>query len=378
MYRSKLFAVFLTILLLCPGCAAKAPQNGADTSSRGTRITLTRAGKPGGRKKPHAAVPQSGFAALAKKYNLISLPTYDGSGQATHPKILYFPKGWHNYKYWMSYTPYPDGNDDYENPSIEVSNDMVHWGAPPKEMNPISGIPTDVKYGGHYSDSHIVMHGNTMELWYRYNWGDMKTRRTDYSVDYYYRRTSSDGVHWSKPQLMQSSKEGILSLVVNYTGGEYEFWYTTYRHQLMHAESVNGKDWKYIRECSLNLPHDYAPWHQDVVQIKGEYYLLQTGINLRHYSFSLFLSHSSDGVNWSNGAPFYPSDDPVIRSQVWLYRSTLFEDGNNFNMMISLRFPDGRWYMMKSAMSISEYLQADWSKPVILPGTSSKAAVRAV
>ena len=379
MHRSKLIAVLLTVLILFPGCEAKAPRKGSASSTPSEAITLARGGKPGDRKKPPAAAPKTGFAELAKKYDLISVPTYDGSGQVTHPKLLYFPKGWHGYKYWMSYTPYPNGNDDYENPSVDVSNDLVHWSAPAKGVNPVSGIPTDVKYGGHYSDSHIVMHGNTMELWYRYNWGDMKTHKTDYSIDYYYRRTSSDGVHWSKPQLMQSSKEGILSLAVNYTGSGYEFWYTTYSHQLMHAESTNGKDWKYIRACSIALPHDYEPWHQDVVQVKGEYYLLQTGINIRHYSFSLFLSHSSDGVNWSNGVPFFPSSDPVIRtSQAWLYRSTLFEQNNSFAMMIAVRFPDGRWYMMKSAMPISEYLQADWGKPVVLPGASAKSKTKAV
>lgn len=380
MHRSKLVAVLLTVLILFSGCEAKASQNGRAASAPSEAITLARGGKPGNRKKPPATAPKTGFAELAQKYNLISVPTYDGSGQTTHPKVLYFQKSWHGYKYWMSYTPYPNGNDDYENPSIDVSNDLVHWSAPAKGMNPVSGIPVDVKYGGHYSDSHIVMHGNTMELWYRYNWGDMRTHRTDYSMDYYYRRTSSDGVHWSKPQLMQTSKDGILSLAVNYTGSEYEFWYTTYSHQLTHAESADGIDWKDIRACSLNLPQNYAPWHQDVVQVKGEYYLLQTGINIRHYSFSLFLSHSSDGINWSNGVPFYPSADPVIRTnQAWLYRSTLFEQNNSFDMMIAVRFPDGRWYMMKSAMPISEYLQANnWEKPVVLPGAPAKSKTKSV
>lgn len=299
------------------------------------------------------------FTDLSKKYNLVSVPTYDGSGQETHPKILYFSKGWNGWKYWMSFTPYPNGNDDYENPSIVVSNDMTNWQEPKESENPISGVPYDVRFGGHYSDPHIVMRNNIMELWYRYNHGNTKTDWTDYSIDYYYRKTSTDGVHWSEPELMEDSKGGILSLDVNYSGSKYEFWYTDYKHRLLHSDSVTGTNWANTSVCSLELPKNYAPWHQDIIQYKGEYYLLQTGINLSKYSFSLFLSHSTDGIHFTDGVPFYPSNNPLIRSQAWLYRSTLFEDNNKFSMMVSVRFPSGQWYMMKSEIPVSEFFDTN-------------------
>ena len=370
----------LLFLLSGSGCTAGAPPE-KETPRASARAELCLSSAAGTK---HAAVhtlehrkkltkdfSSLDFPELAKKYHLVSVPTYDGSGQATHPKILYFPDGWNGWKYWMSFTPYPGGAAAYENPSVVVSNDLIHWKEPGKEENPISGIPADSVYGGHYSDSHIVMHGRLMELWYRYNRGNRKTVRPDYSMDFYYRRTSSDGIHWSSPELMHRSPDGILSLVVNYSGSEYEFWYTNYRHQLLHAVSKDGSNWSVPDICVLSLPKNYAPWHQDIIQYNRQYYLLQTGINLSDYSFSLFLSHSSDGVHFSNGIPFYPSDDPLILShRAWLYRSTLTAGKNGFDLMISMRFPDGRWYLMKSELFASAFYQ-NWKSAILLrPGGS--------
>ena len=53
--------------------------------------------KDSGKKK----IPDS-FVKLQNKYQLVVIPTYDGSYQLTHPKVLYFPQGWNGYQYWMS------------------------------------------------------------------------------------------------------------------------------------------------------------------------------------------------------------------------------------------------------------------------------------
>ena len=45
----------------------------------------------------------------AKDY--LDIVSYDGSNQGCHPKILYFPKKWNGWKYWMAFTPYPNSDD---------------------------------------------------------------------------------------------------------------------------------------------------------------------------------------------------------------------------------------------------------------------------
>ena len=52
----------------------------------------------------------------------LGTPTYDSRGQVVHPDVLYVPDGFgpEKWPYWMAMTPYPNGNDAYENPSILV------------------------------------------------------------------------------------------------------------------------------------------------------------------------------------------------------------------------------------------------------------------
>ena len=69
-------------------------------------------------------------------YKLEIISPY-GDNEAYHPKILNFSKKWNGYKYWMSYTPYPRGNSDLENPHIAVSNDLINWHAPNNENKPL-------------------------------------------------------------------------------------------------------------------------------------------------------------------------------------------------------------------------------------------------
>lgn len=292
------------------------------------------------------------FMVLRKMFNLTLVPTYEGSNQETHPKLLYFPKGWNGYRYWMSMTPYPATNDDYENPSIVTSNDLKTWVVPRGLKNPITGVPKDVSYGGHFSDSQIVMNGRTMELWYRANIGNRRTLQPDYRVDYYYRITSTDGIHWSAPSMMQAHRNSILSLAVLYDPGKYRFWYTNGFHRLMYAESEMGYRWTNTQRCNIPLPTGYVPWHQDVVYNGGTYYLLQTGYMAKPYSFALFLSESRDGIHFTKGVPFYPSDNPTILHKTWLYRSTMaMVEKGIFQMVVSYRLPGNKWFMTQCALS---------------------------
>lgn len=380
---------FCTFVSMTAGCSPNQKSVGVTEVSNAQEVPQTVV-KPAGQSigKRFAAKPakkplvdrgsfSTSFLSLQKMYDLAAVPTYDGYNQATHPKILYFPKRWNGYEYWMSVTPYPFGNDDYENPCIVTSNDGKTWVTPAGLKNPITGVPSDVKIGAHYSDSHLVMCGNKMEMWYRYNKGNPKTNRADSSTDYYYRTVSKDGLNWSVPQLMQKSNKGLISLAVNYEDKKYEFWYTTAQKRLIHAESVDGATWSDPQQCSIELPEGYLPWHQDMIHYQSVYYLLQTGIRQRDYSFALFLSKSTDGIHFTKGVPFYPSDNPVILHKTWLYRSTVYADGDTLRMMISYRLPQKKWYMAAASVSVQQWNDAcDLQKPLILLDPTVKASAQ--
>jgi len=299
----------------------------------------------------------SSFTELQDRYQLVKIPTYDGSYQVTHPKVLYFSDGWNGYQYWMSMTPYPGCADQYENPSIVVSNDGVNWAAPEGLQNPVAGVPGDVKKGGHYSDPHLVMCGDTMELWYRYN-PELENangkRKANNSINIYYRRISTDGVHWSKPQRLMNSKDGHMSLCVNYENSLYKSWYTTYSGQLCYSQSVDAKSWEKPVLCTVPLPEDYVPYHQDIIKNGSKYYLLQTAFKAEDYTFQLFLLTSEDGINFTDCKQVYPDHGVGLWENVSFYRSTLFFKDNQLDLYISIILPGWKWYITKSSISLPD------------------------
>lgn len=91
-----------------------------------------------------------------------ALPSYAaGVGpDVVHPSCQFFPRGWNGWRYWMAFTPYPNANSDYENPSIAVSNDGEEWVLPLGLTNPLVGKPAV----GYNADTHLAMSpdGGTM------------------------------------------------------------------------------------------------------------------------------------------------------------------------------------------------------------------------
>lgn len=296
------------------------------------------------------------FSQLKYKYNLLVIPTYDGLNQLTHPKVLYFPKGWNGYRYWMSMTPYPYGRDRYENPSIVVSNDGEKWMNPPGIKNPISGIPNDIKYGGHYSDPHLVMSNNIMELWYRYNPGNPITRTVRNNINIYLRKTSTDGIHWSAPQQIFRAKDGHLSAAIIYENSIYKKWYTDYSGHLFYSQSGNAIQWTSPVKASIPLPKGYQAWHQDVIKADGMYFLLQCAEKPSNYTFAEFFASSKDGLHFTNVKRIYPSANINLWNNVSFYRSTMFQKDNKIEMYLSTILPGKKWYMTRREFSIQDLL----------------------
>ncbi len=76
------------------------------------------------------------------------IPTYDGSGECTHPSVVdsvaVLGQPWQGYRYWLAFTPYP-GNDDrrsrFENPSIVASHNGQDWVVPTGVRAPLISPP---------------------------------------------------------------------------------------------------------------------------------------------------------------------------------------------------------------------------------------------
>ncbi|MFH1110975.1 MAG: LamG-like jellyroll fold domain-containing protein [Planctomycetota bacterium] len=152
---------------------------------------------------------------IANAASALTTPTYDTSGQAMHPDVLYIPVGWNGYSYWMAMTPFPGGDATKENPSILASNDGTAWVVPAGLTNPIVADP-----GGGYHNADVdLLLGQDGKLYLFYCLGSATT--WEILV-----RSSSDGVAWSAAtSLVTGANNCCSSPAVVWDGAQYVMWY---------------------------------------------------------------------------------------------------------------------------------------------------------
>lgn len=145
------------------------------------------------------------------------VPTADNSGEAVHPDVVRFPSPWHGWEYWMAFTPFPKGNEAFENPSIVVSHDGLRWQPPAGLTNPLAKTPSQKGYNSDPDLTYDVA-GDRLILIYR---------EVTPSKNLIWSLASTDGIHWTKPVLVfERPNHGIVSPSVTFTAaGTPALWY---------------------------------------------------------------------------------------------------------------------------------------------------------
>src|SRR5215467_11448586 len=156
---------------------------------------------------------------------LLNLETSEGSGQACHPDIAYIPEGFgsQKWRYWMVCTPYPYGNDYFENPEIFASSDGLTWFVPKGLQNPV--VPSPTNSGDHNSDPELVFRENELWLFYRLTLRSKVPRKVADEHKIYLMK-SLDGVRWSAAieVLTENSGTQLLSPAVVHDGTQFLMW----------------------------------------------------------------------------------------------------------------------------------------------------------
>jgi predicted GH43/DUF377 family glycosyl hydrolase len=281
----------------------------------------------------------TGHPALANAPSFQQIPTYDGSGQATHPDIAYFPDGWHGHKYWMAMTPYTYDSAGRENPSIVVSNDGASWVVPPGLTNPLVPPPAC----DHNSDPDIVYDPRHDELYLYYT----ELERAEYcsSVNENHLRLlkSPDGVHWSDPQTVMSwdlGKDPIyVSPAVIYRRGSFEMWMAG-DSGVVHATSEDGVNWSALQTAGI----DATVWHLNVDYVEGESQYWMLFVDSPLAGSRLRLATSEDGLTWD----VYPA--PLLApGSGWdderIYRAVFLYDEGRLRVWYSARSSAGEWHV---------------------------------
>jgi len=282
----------------------------------------------------------------------LNTPTYDGSGEAVHPDVVYFKNGWNGYKYWMAMTPYPNSNSDYENPSILVSQDGHHWIEPPGITNPIEPAPAT----GHNSDPDLIYNDDADELWLYF-------RHTN-TLDTIYLKKSSDGIVWSdKIQVLQGTFNSLISPAVIKEGNKFYMWTvdeTSSPYQLKLYESDDGESFSLSDTCVLDYtPPDKDIWHLDVIKVGNEYWALFTfcdagtsGGNARDY-----FAKSTNKINWNVQQTILIDARSGFWDSYLIYRGSLLYFDPRLRIWYSASGGTG-WHI---GYTEAEYVDGNWT-----------------
>ncbi|MBV7271743.1 cell wall-binding repeat-containing protein [Clostridium sp. PL3] len=288
----------------------------------------------------------------AKDY--LDTVSYDGSNQGCHPKVLYFPDQWSGWKYWMVFTPYPNGDDKYENPSILVSQTGHEWFTPYGLVNPVvSGLNQS---DCHLSDPHILFNqGNkTLELWYRATYYNNEDRIM--------RVTSKDGVKWSEPEKMVSfyGVKECLSPTVIFEDNKYKMWYVSEELKCMYIQSGDGKHWTSPKEVKLNLTDSYVPWHLDLIKTDLSYEILVSAFKLKEAALNnrvLMWGTSEDGLNFNNlTTVLIPTQNDNSWDNKQIYRSSFVKVNGVYKVFYSAMNKKNQWHIGLSQGKSMKYL----------------------
>lgn len=203
----------------------------------------------------------------------LSIDTYDGSGQLTHPCVRYFPDGWCRHKYWMVASPYPNSALDLENPCLWYSDNGYDWsenGIP----NPLALPPTEGgAVVGYNSDPHLLLRPDgVMEVW----WRTLHESGSDAGYEIIWRRTSADGIDWTEPEELhreQGDAKMLLCPVAIREDSVYKIWVVRQQEGLRYYESADGTGWQHIRDIDVSNPDypEHKVWHFDVNHTSNGY-----------------------------------------------------------------------------------------------------------
>lgn len=301
---------------------AMGASSAACGSDRGSTDVATRISAPDDANEiDEAELP--GAAAIAP--TLIPVTTYDGSGELVHPDAAYFPQRWQGRRYWLSATPYPGGDARFENPSIFTASSAREMTVPAGVANPLA-LPETKSY---LSDPDLVADPETNEL-------RMYYRQTLAFVDQVYLTTSTNGVQWSKGELvLTDTRYALISPTLVREGPRaWRMWTVNASVAgctsnlpdltLQQRFSSDGRTWGVAQPVELNIPNR-VPWHWDIqyVSAKHEYWALIAAYprGSTCAQAEVYFARSADGTTWSvspipllAAGGFAPIKDLVYRS----------------------------------------------------------------
>lgn len=270
--------------------------------------------------------------------------TYDGSGQVIHPDILDFGNSpFNGFRFWMVNTPYPANNDDYENPSIWVSNDALTWEVPNGLTNPICAAPAHPSFN---SDPCIFFDTkqNKLRVFYRNSPAGTNTYVIR-SIE------STDGITWTNDYItlsLPAAEESVSPAVyLNEETGVYSMWLIKQTScsgsylGLFKYVSTDTLEWTLVGPVTLTRPPGFQLWHINLKRTANGFVGVTCGFpSACTADMNLYLVRSID----TDGNGFELLPDPLLKpgaASTWdsqgLYQSCLINIDGSWKLYYSGR-----------------------------------------
>lgn len=268
----------------------------------------------------------------------IHIDTYDGLGQATHPSIVRFKN-----LYYLACTPFPYGNDYYENPCIYKGINGVQFKQMP-ELCPIV-LPRSHDRLVYLSDPFLYVDKEKLHLLYR------ECRYIDKNKykAIIYEMTSRDGTTWSKPVKVFTSDQGAMCPCVIYQEENLFLYCVVFENEetsLVRAKME--KRMEFNRVLVRNNPDNMMLWHFDFFTgNEGKRFGLFT-YSTDHYGSDsrLYLASQEDDMSWLVHNEIVIDSNAVTK----MYKSCVLElENGTRNLYVSLKRKDRKWkiYVVK-------------------------------
>jgi len=261
---------------------------------------------------------------------LLNIVNSYGDKSNIHAKLLSFDTQWNGYKYWLTYSPYP--NEAKENPCIAVSNDLISWSVPAGLVNPIEPAPTNPAM--YNSDPHLLYRSDidTIELWWRVGGSERPLLIR--------RKTSADGVVWSDAETVLSmAADDFLSPSVLFDNGVYRMWgvdASSPKRKVVYLESTEATTWN-SRSYPVIDWGPLTPWHLDVILTDLGYELLvqayDSGLDNNHADLYWVVMDKGMGRCTTPKLALHRSGSIENQDYEGIYRSTFIKSGNEYTII---------------------------------------------
>lgn len=270
---------------------------------------------------------------------ILSIPTYDGTGQVVHPDILYYQDAQGNHCYYLVATPYPYGNNKFENPSLYISQDGIRFNEPYKNMNPLVKAP--LRGFNCDPDLSYDVKSQNFRIYY------METQRPDSQNIILLQ--SQDTKNWTRQRVIHNELTNkrifFLSPAVICKDSLYYMFWVNVSGQVPAIQfyiSPDGINWDLSHSDTIQTvyPEKFYPWHIDIIEYKNRYYLLCSGT---FYNPDLYLAVSPDLVHWEFTTRPLLQHSPQFYYSRQIYRSTGIIKNDQLLLWFSFQTLNQEW-----------------------------------